>query len=146
MSLPEAMRQLIKAEVCEREVRSIKNRMHLARFPHHKDFASFDFEATPVEEVKIHELAKGEFTGKAQNLIFVGGAGTGKTHIATALGTALIQNGQKVRFFNAVDLINALIKEDKENRTGRLQKQLISADCVIIDELGYIQGFARLFA
>ncbi len=75
--------------------------------PHHKDFASFDFEATPVEEVKIHELTKGEFTGKAQNLIFVGGAGTGKTYIATALGTALIQNGQKVRFFNAVDLINA---------------------------------------
>ncbi len=73
----------------------------------------------------------------------IGGAGTGKTHIATALGTALIQNGQKVSFFNAVDLINALIKEDKENRTGRLQKQLTSADCVIIDELGYIQGSAR---
>lgn len=75
--------------------------------------------------------------------------GTGKTHIATALGVAMIGNGKKVRFFNTVNLINTLIKEDKEDKTGQLQKQLMGADCVILDELGYIpfpkSGGALLF-
>ena len=69
-------------------------------------------------------------------LILVGGTGSGKTHIATAIGTALIQDGKKVRFFDCVDLINLLIKEDKEGKTGRIQKQLMNADCVVMDELG----------
>lgn len=149
LSLPEALRHLIKAEQCERTTRSVQNRMRLAKFPHHKDFASFDYSATIVDQTKIENLAIGHFTGKAHNLILVGGAGTGKTHIATALGTSLIRKGRKVRFFSALDLINALIKEEREIRTGRLQKQLIAADCLIIDELGYIpfpkSGGAMLF-
>lgn len=149
VSFPEALRQLIQSERSEREARSIMNRMKTARFPHHKDFASFDYTVTPVEQATIQELATGTFTEKAQNLILVGGAGTGKTHIATALGTGLIKSGRKVRFFNTLDLINALIREDKEGRTGRLQKQLIAADCLIMDELGYIpfpkSGGAMLF-
>lgn len=149
VSFPEALRQLIHSERAERETRSILNRMKAARFPHHKDFASFDYAATPVEKAIIQELLTGRFTEKAQNLILVGGAGTGKTHIATALGTGLIKGGRKVRFFNTLDLINALIKEGKEGKTGRLQKQLIAADCVIMDELGYIpfpkSGGAMLF-
>ena len=148
-SLPEALRQLVSSERAERKIRSIQNRMRTARFPHHKDFAGFDYTATPVEPQKIQQLVTGEFTQNAQNLILVGGAGTGKTHIATALGTSLIQGGKKVRFFNTVDLINTLIKEDKEGKSGRLQKQLQAADCVIMDELGYIPfpkaGSALLF-
>lgn len=123
--------------------------MRLARFPHHKDFASFDYTATPVEQQAIQYLVTGEFTQKAQNLILVGGAGTGKTHIATALGTSLVQGGKKVRFFNTVDLINSLIREDKDGKSGRLQKQLMAADCVTMDELDYIpfpkSGSALLF-
>ena len=67
----------------------------------------------------------------------VGGTGTGKTHIAIALGTTLINQGKKVRFFNAVDLINALIKEQAEGNAGKIIRQLTPLDCVIIDELGY---------
>lgn len=149
LSLPEVLRQLIDAERCEREIRSVHNRMRAARFPHHKDFASFDFDVTPVEKPQISQLATGQFTTGAHNLILVGGTGTGKTHIATALGVAMIENGKKVRFFNTVNLINILIKEDKEGKTGQLQKQLIGADCVILDELGYIpfpkSGGALLF-
>lgn len=148
-SLPEALRSLIRAEACDRETRSIRSRMQIAKFPHHKDFATFDFTVTPVERAQVEQLATGQFTVAAHNLILIGGTGTGKTHIATALGTAMIENGKKVRFFNAVNLINALIKEDKEGRTGRLQKQLMAADCVIMDELGYIpfpkSGGAMLF-
>ena len=126
---------------------------------HHKDFATFDFTATPVEKVQIDQLATGQFTQDAHNLILVGGTGTGKSHISIALGTAMIEHGKKVRFFNTVDLINVLINraarrasttgEDKEGRSGRLQKQLMAADCIIMDELGYIpfpkSGSALLF-
>ena len=74
----------------------------------------------------------------SQHLILIGGTGTGKTHIATALGTELIQPGRKIRFFDCVDLINLLIKEEGDGKAGRIEKQLMSADCVIMDELGYI--------
>ena len=80
----------------------------------------------------------GQFTEEAHNLILVGGTGTGKTHIAIALGTVLINNGKKARFFNAVDLINALIKEQADGNAGKIIRQLSALDCVIIDELGYI--------
>lgn len=82
-------------------------------------------------------------------MILVGGAGTGKTHISIALGTALIQQEKKIRFHNAVDLINALIREQADGNAGRITKQLSQVDCVIIDELGYIpfpkSGSALLF-
>jgi len=109
-SLPEALRQLIQAEQCERDVRAIQNRMKSAKFPHHRDFASFDYSQTPVHKTRIDQLCTGQFVQERHNLILIGGTGTGKTHIATALGTELIQRGHKIRFF----------------------------DCVILDELGYI--------
>ena len=137
-SLPEALRQLIQAERCEREVRAIENRMRAARFPHHRDFASFDYNETPVDKALIDQLCTGQFITDKHNLILIGGTGTGKTHIATALGTELIQPGRKIRFFDCVDLINLLIKEEGDGKAGRIEKQLMSADCVIMDELGYI--------
>lgn len=149
VSFPEALRILIKAEKCERDIRMIANRMKQARFPHHKDFALFDYSVSPVNQIQIEELAQGEFTTKNENIILVGGAGTGKTHIATALGTSMIKAGKRVRFFNIVDLINLLIKEEKEGKSGRIEKQLSTIDCVIMDELGYIpfpkSGGALLF-
>ena len=149
LSLSEALRALIKAEQADRQVRSINNRMRVARFPHHKDFASFDYSVSPVRQTRIQELANGDFTAKAENIILVGGAGTGKSHIATALGISLIHADKKVRFFNTLDMINILIKEEREGKGGRLQKQLIATDCVIMDELGYIpfpkSGGAMLF-
>lgn len=137
-SLPEALRQLIQAERCERDVRAVHNRMRTARFPHHRDFASFDYNETPVEKAQIDQLCTGQFIQDRHNLILIGGTGTGKTHIATALGTHLIQNGRKIRFFDCVDLINLLIKEEGDGKAGRIEKQLIKTDCVIMDELGYI--------
>jgi DNA replication protein DnaC len=112
--------------------------MRIARFPHHKDFATFDYTASDVNPDQIEQFSTGQFIEEANNLILVGGTGTGKTHIAIALGTTLIQSQKKVRFYNAVDLINALIKEQNEGKSGRIIRQLISVDCVIIDELGYI--------
>ena len=148
-SLTTALRQLIEAETVERRVRSIQYQMRIAKFPHHKDFATFNYGASAVKKPQIEQLCAGQFTQDAHNLILVGGTGTGKTHIAIALGTALINQGKKIRFHNAVDLINALIREQSEGNTGKIIRQLSQTQCVIIDELGYIpfpkSGGALLF-
>ncbi len=149
LNLTTALKQLINAETVERRVRSIQYQMRIARFPHHKDFATFDYGASAVKPAEIKQLCTGQFTHDAHNLILVGGTGTGKTHIAIALATALIAQGKKARFHNAVDLINALIREQAEGNTGKIIRQLSQTDCVIIDELGYIpfpkSGGALLF-
>jgi len=143
------LQQLIEAEKIDREVRRTRYQMTAAKFPHHKDFAMFDYEASALDKTIIEPLCSGHFTESAHNLILVGGTGTGKTHTAIALGTALIESGKKVRFYNAVDLINLLIKEQSENKQGSLVRRLQQVDAVIIDELGYIpfpkSGGALLF-
>ena len=118
-------------------------------YSHHKDFATFDYDAAAVTPEQIEPFCDGQFTEDAQNLILVGGTGTGKTHIGVALGVTLINQGKKARFYNAVDLINLLIKEQTDGEAGKLIRQLTPVDCVIIDELGYIpfpkSGGALLF-
>ncbi|WP_207209225.1 ATP-binding protein [Loktanella sp. IMCC34160] len=106
--------------------------------PHHKDFATFDYGAATFTRTQIEPFCTCQFTEEAHNLILVGGTGTGKTHIAIALGTTLINTGKKAHFFNAVDLINALIKERAEGNAGKNIRHLSALDCVTIDELGYI--------
>ena len=144
-----ALQQLLDTEKVEREVRSVRYQTRVARFPHHKDFATFDYQASAVTKEALEPLLTGTFTEQANNLILVGGTGTGKTHIAIALGMELITTHKKVRFFNAVDLINQLINEQQKQQTGKLIRALRQVDCVIIDELGYIpfpqSGGALLF-
>jgi DNA replication protein DnaC len=119
-SLTTALKTLIEAETKERRVRSIQYQMRIAKFPHHKDFATFDYSAATVTKVQIDPFCSGQFTDEAHNIILVGGTGTGKTHISIALGTNLVNRGKRVRFYNAVDLINALIAEQAEGNTGKI--------------------------
>ena len=101
--------QLLKAEVAEREVRSIAYQMKAARFPAYKDLAGFDFASSEVNEVMVRQLHRCAFVEDAHNVVAVGGPGTGKTHIATALGVQAVEHHRrKVRFFSAVDLVNLL--------------------------------------
>jgi DNA replication protein DnaC len=147
---PEAwLDRLIDAEQTDRQVRSLRYQMKAARFPIHRDLAGIDWAETPLPQAQIEQLATTAFMESAHNLILVGGTGTGKTHLATALGVAAIHQGKRVRFFNAVDLVNQLEREKLQGKSGTLAKQLVLFDAVILDELGYLpfpaSGGALLF-
>jgi DNA replication protein DnaC len=141
--------RLIEAEQADRQARSLSYQLKAARFPHHRDLMSFDWQETPLEQARIEQLATAGFMEQATNLILVGGTGTGKTHLATALGVAAIHQGKRVRFYNAVDLVNQLDKEKQLGKAGNLAKRLTHSDAVILDELGYLpfpeSGGALLF-
>jgi len=144
------LRHLLEAESTDRVIRSISYQMHAAKFPVHRDLAGFDFSQSKVDDVLIHRLATMEFADAAQNAVFVGGTGTGKTHLATALGVAGIQHhGKRVRFYSTVDLVNSLEQEKAAGKQGRLALSLMQKDLVILDELGYLPfsqaGGALLF-
>jgi DNA replication protein DnaC len=142
--------ELLLAETGERHVRSIEYQMKTAKFPATRDLASFDFTDTPVDEMLIREWGSTRHIASARNLVLVGGPGTGKTHLAIAIGTiAVKQHGKRVRFFNAVELVNLLEQEKQNGRPGHLAGRLLYADVVILDELGYLpfstNGGALLF-
>lgn len=147
---PEAcLDRLIEAERVDRQARSLRYQLKAARFPIHRDLTGFDWAETPLPQAQIEQLATAAFMEEAHNLILVGGTGTGKTHIATALGVAAIHTGKRVRFFNAVDLVNQLEREKAQGKAGNLARQLVLLDAVILDELGYLpfpdSGGALLF-
>ncbi len=129
---------LLKAEQAERRVRSIRYRLGVAKFPVSKDLDGFDFPGSHVNEASVRELYQGGFMEDGSNVIFVGGTGTGKTHLSIAIGSNAVRNGARVRFFNLVDLVNQLEQEKADGKAGRLVETLARFDLVILDELGYL--------
>ena len=141
---------LIKAEVAEREVRSVNYQLRVAKFPVYRDLVGFDFGQSLVNEATVKQLHRCDFMEQAQNVVLIGGPGTGKTHLATAIGTqAVMHLNRRVRFFSTVDLVNALEQEKVSGRQGQIANRLLYADLVILDELGYLPfsqtGGALLF-
>lgn len=144
------LKHLVQAEEEDRALRSIRYQLHSARFPVHRDLAGFDFEAAKVDRVLIEQLATLDFTDRAENVVLIGGTGTGKTHLATALGMAAVtRHGKRVRFYSTIELVNALEHEKALGKAGRLAGHLMHMDMVILDELGYLPfsqaGGALLF-
>jgi DNA replication protein DnaC len=142
--------QLLKAETAEREVRSRAYQLKAARFPAYRDLNGFDFANSDVNEALVRQLHKSEFLEDTHNVVLVGGPGTGKTHIATALGVRAIEHHHKrVRFFSTVELVNSLEQEKAQGKAGQIAGRLVYSDLVILDELGYLpfsaSGGALLF-
>jgi len=129
---------LLAAEIAEKQARSIKYQMTIARLPLAKDLADFTFDGTPVNATLVHDLAAGGFLAQERNVVLVGGTGTGKTHLAIAIARACIRSGTRGRFFNVVDLVNKLEAEGRAGRQGRMADYLSRMDFVILDELGYL--------
>ena len=141
---------LLQAENTDRGMRSIRHQMNAAKFPVHRDLAGFDFDSSKVDRRLVEQLATLTFTDTAQNAVFIGGPGTGKTHLATAIAVSgIASRGKRVRFYSTVDLVNILEKEKRDGHAGRIAATLMRMDLVILDELGYLPfsqaGGALLF-
>jgi len=140
---------LVEMEVILRDENSCKRRIAAARFPLAKTLDQFDFSALPaLNKATVLNLARGEYIDQKENLIFMGNSGTGKTHLATAMGLRACQQGRKVRFFTAAGLVNHLVEAQGALRLSGFQRTLANLDLIIIDEIGYVpfsESGARLF-
>lgn len=127
---------LLTAEIREKQARSIKYQMTIAKLPLAKELEEFDFEAADVNETLIRDLATGDFLDHQRNLVLIGGTGTGKTHLAVSIARACIRASRRGRFFNVVDLVNKLDAEARAERQGRTADLTSRLDFLILDELG----------
>ncbi|MBA3574899.1 MAG: ATP-binding protein [Pseudonocardiales bacterium] len=130
--------ELLQAQLADNRARSTAYRMGKARFPLAKTLAEFDFGASPVNHALVHELHAGGFMALQRNAVFCGGTGTGKSHLAIAIAANCVRHGARARFFNTVDLVNQLEAETRIGRAGRLATELVRAELVVLDELGYL--------
>jgi len=129
---------LLTAEISEKQARSIRYQISIAKLPLAKDVDDFGFDGTPINEALVRDLAGGEFLAHQRNLVLVGGTGTGKTHLAIAIARACIRGGARGRYFNVVDLVNRLEAEARTGRQGRMADYLCRMDFIVLDELGYL--------
>ena len=130
---------LVEIEAQQREENAHQKRLRMARFPVLKTLDQFDFTALPtLNKARVLDLAQGSYLDKRENLILMGNSGTGKTHLATALGLLACQQGRKVRFFTAAGLINLLTEAQAGLRLSHLERSLAQMDLLIIDEIGYV--------
>jgi DNA replication protein DnaC len=135
---PRIVGDLLQSEIAEKQARSIRYQLTVAKLPLAKDIDEFDFAGTPINEGLVRDLATGGFVADQRNIVLIGGTGTGKTHLAIAIARALIRGGTRGRFFNVVDLVNRLETEARAGKQGRLADYLARLDFVILDELGYL--------
>jgi len=135
---PQIVGDLLKAEINEKQARSIKYQLTIAKLPLAKDLEDFDFTGTPVNEGLVRELATGGFLAEQRNVVLIGSTGTGKTHLAIAIARACIRGASRGRFFNVVDLVNRLEAETRAGRQGRIADHLTRLDFIVLDELGYL--------
>ena len=129
---------LLTAEISEKQARSIRYQIAIAKLPLAKDVDDFAFDGTPINETLVRDLASGNFVAHQRNVVLVGGTGTGKTHLAIAIARSCIRGGVRGRYFNVVDLVNRLEAEGRTGKQGRMADYLCRMHFVVLDELGYL--------
>ena len=136
---PRYLLRLTEQELLDRERRATERRIHQARFPVVKSLDTFEFLAIPaVNKALVLELARCEFLLRRENVLLLGNSGTGKTHLALALGLSACQRGHRVRFTTAAAMVHELLEAKDEKRLLRYQKQMASYELLIVDELGFV--------
>jgi DNA replication protein DnaC len=136
---PRFLLRITELELLDRERRATERRVRQAKFPVLKSLDSFDFLAIPsLNKAMVLELARSEFLVRRENALLLGNSGTGKTHIALALGLAACQKGYRVRFTTAAAMVHELIEAKDEKRLLRYQKQMAAYELLIVDELGFV--------
>jgi DNA replication protein DnaC len=135
----EYLAELAHQEVCDRHERRVRRRISDARFPRLKTLDGFDFDAQPgLDRDEVLELARADFVEECANVVLLGEVGTGKTHLAIALGMACCQRGKRVRFTTAAERTNLLVESKSADRLSRRLEQMARYDVVVLDELGYV--------
>ena len=133
------LHEVLSAEQASRHESVIRQRLREARFPEVKTLDTFDFAAADgVNATQIHTLARGEWVTAPENLIFAGPIGTGKTHLAIALGVEATKQKRRVLFTRAADLVRQLLEARDARELTRLQQRLLRVDVLIVDELGFV--------
>jgi len=149
-SAPQARNEAIPLDLqAGHRPRLVRHRVFAPKLPHAKTLEGFEFGGTGIDEVLVRRLHSGNFLAAARNVVFVGGTGTGKTHLAIALADQLIRQGKRGRFYTAVDLVDRLEREWHDGNNGAISRECAHADFIVIDELGYVpiskQGGSLLF-
>ena len=136
----EYLHEVLSAEQTSRTDSAVRHRLREARFPELKTLDTFDFTTTDgaVSAAQIAELARGEWIGRADNVIFAGPIGTGKTHLAIALGVEAARQKKRVLFARAADVVRSLLEARDARELGRLQRRLQTVDLLVLDELGFV--------
>jgi len=136
---PTYLLRLAEREVADREERAAERRIKSAKFPVVKTLDAFDFDQQPsVNRALVLELMGGEYIDRRENLLLIGNSGTGKTHLATALGFGACRQGRRVRFFTVTGLVTQLLERREERSVERLHQQLERLELLVLDELGYV--------
>ena len=139
LDCPRYLFRLCELELLDREQRATERRIKAAKLPVLKSLETFEFRAIPsVNKRLVLELTRSEYLDRRENVLALGNSGTGKTHLALALGLAACQKGYRVRFTTAAALVNELLEARDDKRLLRVQKQLAKQDLLIVDELGYV--------
>jgi DNA replication protein DnaC len=133
----EFLRVLVEAEIASRDASNARSRMKTAAFPVTKTLEEFDIAASSVTKATFDYLSNLEWIRAKENLCLVGPAGTGKSHLLVALGHSAIEAGHRVRYFSAVDLVETLYRGLADNSVGRILEQILKADLILIDEIGF---------
>ena len=133
----EFLRTLVEAEVASRDASNARSRMLTAAFPLAKTLDEFDVDASSVPRATFDYLVSLESIRAKENLCLVGPAGTGKSHLLVALGRHAVDAGKRVRYFTATDLVETLYRGLADNSVGRVIEQLLKADLILIDEIGF---------
>ena len=136
---PRYLLRMSELELLDRERRATERRVRQAKFPVVKSLDSFDFLAIPsLNKAMVLELVRSEFLLRRENVLLLGNSGTGKTHVALALGLAACQRGHRVRFTTAAALVHELMEARDEKKLLRFQKQIAAYELLIVDELGFV--------